>query len=399
MILTQSVVKSHPEHAKSGFIALATLAGSASAMRLLTQQKDRADSDIKESVQIAINTANAECLAILLDTGVNTSGVFGGKNLYHALYTFGSANTFGKQGYARLPEVTKVLADRKHDVNSHEAGNTFPLYSLIQNAICVHNYVWTQYYLDCMKILVKGGADPNFNEITFERSLQKKGVKTSVGRPAFSSALHCLMETVEMYAETFDSKGLAAKFVMECVEIICLQNTNLNHVRQIAEKGSNLTGSVLHQFAKSSVTIGVDPTIFKYLLRQGADINSQVKGKFFLNVYIDRLFMKINEVSRHISQPDRTSDVKEMLELSKKMEHNAIVKMLAVFKKEYANNPTPQMSKYITLITSELVRVTKNVRSLRRLVSEHLWILCKRNAKNVHQLPISVKYKTDILPV
>ncbi|KAK3083094.1 hypothetical protein FSP39_013839 [Pinctada imbricata] len=400
MILTQGTIKRFPEYAKSSYLSLATLESSPMAVKLLLNN-DKKEEDILEAVETALKSASADCLRLLLDTGVETKSLFEGKNLYHVLYTFGSAVKFGKEGYARIPEVTEVLVKWKHDVNRKDPTNTYPLYSLIRNSVCVHNYVFTQYYIESMRVLLKNGADPNFDEMAYERALQKRGKKSIVGRPAYSSAFHCLMETVETYADTFESKGLAVKFVMECVESICQTNSgkNLNHIRQIGGKGSTLSGSILHQFAKSSVILGVDATVFRYLLRQGADVDCKVKNKYFFNVFIDTLFKHLNERSPHVEQPDRTTDVKEMLKLSELMSQTSVAESFKIFAKENGMKSTPQTSKYIKLVNQYLSKSVKDVRSLRRITAESLWRFCGRNDSNVHKLPISVKYKPDILPV
>lgn len=397
LILTQCVIKEHPDRAKSGYVALATLANSKDAVKVLLKDNPTKE-DIREAIDIAVHFAQPECLDLLLSTGIDTKSIFNGVNFYHTLFSFSSVQSFGKEGYARLPKVTEVLLKHRHDVKKKEPANTYPLYSLIKNSLCLDNYTWTQYYMDCVQLLLQAGANPNFDEAKYERQRLKTGAKSIVGRNAYSSAIHCLLDTVESYAETLDSKALAAKFVIQCAELLCHNDANINQIGQITRKNSTM-GTVLHQFAKTSVQIGVDLDILKFLLRQGANADVCVDGKYVLNIFTDELFEKLKETSPHLKQKDRMPDVKRMLDILNHMSRGAIRDTLRILKNDHARNPPPQTKIYIGVISKELEYHIKHIKPLRKLVAQAVWVFCQRKANSVHSLPTTAKLKTEILPI
>ncbi|XP_061196460.1 uncharacterized protein LOC133204736 [Saccostrea echinata] len=397
LILTLCVIKAHPERAKSGYIALATLANSEEAVRVLLKEKPQKQ-EIMEAIDIAVHHAQPECLDLLLESGIDVKKLFNGVNFYHTLYSFSSVQTFGREGYARIPRVTEVLLKHKHDVKSKDPTNTYPLYSLIKNSLCLDNYTWTQYYLKCVQMLLKSGADPNFDEVQYERLQIKRSVKSIVGRSAYSSAIHCLLDTVESYAGTLDSKALAAKFVIEYAEILCHSDANINKIGRITQRNS-VMGTVLHQFAKTSVQIGVDLDILKFFLRQGANADVNAHGKFVLNTFSDELFEKLKDHASHLKPVDRMPDVRRMLEICHHMSRSAIKGTLEVFKKDHAGNPPPQIKIYVGVISKELEYHLYHIKPLKKLVAQAVWLFCQRKANNVHQLPTTAKFKTQILPI
>ncbi|XP_060081118.1 uncharacterized protein LOC132560471 [Ylistrum balloti] len=398
LILNQCVIKEHPEHAKSGYLSLATVSGSLKAVNFLLAQKyDKAD--ILSAVELAIRFARAEILDSLLGTGVDTREVMKGVNLYHSLYTNSAVKGFGREGYRRLPDVTSVLIKYRHDVNSKSPCNTYPLYTLLRNSLCAHDYINTQYYLACLKLLLKANANPNFDEVRHERVMQKKGSKSVVGRPAFSSALHCLLDTVEIYASYFDSKALAVKFITECSDVLFRFDADIHQVGRLGDQKSTLSGSILHQYAKSSVKLGVDSDVLKVFLRQGANPNIKVNGKYCINVFTDSLFVSILAIPSHKTQPDKTADVGCMLDLCRYMSNRAIHETLQIFIHDHGRNNADRLKSHIARIKSKLTEFSKSVAPLQRICANYIWHRCGRNANNIHSLPIRIKYKTDILPI
>lgn len=47
--------------------------------------------------------------------------------------------------------------------------NIYLLYSLIKNFLCLDNYIWMQYYLECVQLLLKVGVNLNFDEVKYEK--------------------------------------------------------------------------------------------------------------------------------------------------------------------------------------------------------------------------------------
>lgn len=396
-LLNLCVIKKFPEHSHSGYVALATLDGSSEAVNYLLQHKFDAD-DVKEAIEIAIRCARALCLDPLLQTGVKIDGLFEGKNPYHMLYTFSSGKEFGRRGYASLPEVTSVLIKHKFKVCTRDPTNTYPLYSLLYNSLCMHDSINTQYYIQCVHILLEAGADPNFDEIKYEQVMKSKGKKSLVGRPAFSSAMHCLLETVENYAACMDSGSLAVKFVLECGEELLSFNGRPKGTHQSSKHRNTVLGPVLHQYAKSSVVIGVDETVFRFLLRYGADPNYKYNDKFFINTYLDALIDKLSGIAPYLKQPNHVENAETMLKMCKYLSRKSVKEALRLFQNRHYR-PMEQTKKYIKLAEDELSRLKIVIQPLKFLTATYIWELSERNANRIHQLKISSELKTCILPI
>ncbi|XP_063448718.1 uncharacterized protein LOC134728166 [Mytilus trossulus] len=396
-ILNICVLKKNPEHNNSGYIALATLDGSAKALQYLLEHKYQSD-DVREAIEIAVRCARASCLDLLLETKVKTRDLFEGKNPFHMLYTFSSGKEFGRGGYASLPAVTTVLVKHKFDVCVKDPTNTYPLYSLLSNSLCMHDSINTQYYIECVRILLEAGANANFDECKYEQTMNSKGKKSLVGRRSFLSAMHCLLETVETYSEFLESASLAVKFVLECGEALLSHAAKTNKNARSSKHRNSVLGPILHQYAKTSVAIGVDETVFRFLLRYGADANYKSNDKYIINTYLDGLLDKLGQIAPYIRQPDHANDVEIMLKMCKYMSRKSIKDALRLFKNRHYR-PIEQTAKYITMAQKELERQSNTIQPLKHLAAKSVWEICDRNASSVHKLTVSSELKTCILPI
>lgn len=397
-ILTQCVIKDHPDFADYPYVALACIPQSVLSLQLiLKKDKPKAD-DIKKAIEVSLMKASAQCLDLLLKQKVKTDDMFGKKNFYHMLYTFSQTNQFGTEGYRRLPEVTQILVKHKYNVKAVIPPNTYPMYSLIKNSVCVHDYVNTRHYVMCLRILIEAGSDPNFDEAEQERKLNARGIKTEHGRMSYSSAMHCLLETVEIFSEYLESKALGVRFIVQMAEVLIQNKARINAVGRLGDKGSSRYGTVLHQFAKSSVKLGVDPDIFKYLLRQGADPNAKEEnGKYVINTFFDILLSELKELSSYSKPDDHTENVKTMLGLSLFMTRQCVKETLSILNKDFSK-PPHHMKKYVQMAQKELTERAKEVWPLKRLCRVLIWDLCQRDASIVTKLPTDIESRTYILP-
>lgn len=397
-ILTQCVIKDHPDFADFPYVALACIPQSVTSLQLILKKDKLKADDIKKAIEVSLMKASAQCIDLLLQQKVKTDDMFGKRNFYHMLYTFSNTTQFGTEGYRRLPEVTQVLVKHKYNVKAVNPPNTYPMYSLIKNAVCVHDYVNTRHYVMCLRILIEAGADPNFDEAAQEKKLNAKGIKTEHGRMSFSSAMHCLLETVEIFSEYLESKALGVRFVVQMAEVLIQNKARINAVGRIGDKTSNRFGTVLHQFAKCSVKLGVDTDIFKYLLRQGADPNAKEEnGKYVINTFFDILFSELKEFSSHSTPADHTENVKTMLGLSLFMNRRCVKDTLDILNKDFAK-PPHHMKKYVQIAQKDLTERVKEVWPLKRMCRVLIWDLCKRDASVVTKLPTDIESRTYILP-
>jgi hypothetical protein len=198
-ILTQCVLQDHADLTDFPYVALACIPQSVLSLQLiLKKDKPKAD-DIKKAIEVSLMKASAQCLDLLLQQKVKTEDMFGKRNFFHMLYTFSQTTQFGTEGYRRLPEVTQVRVKHKYSVKTTNPPNTYPMYSLIKNSVCVYDYVNTRHYVMCLRILIEAGADPNFDETEAEKKLNARGVKSEHGRMSYSSAMHCLLEQLKYF--------------------------------------------------------------------------------------------------------------------------------------------------------------------------------------------------------
>lgn len=413
LILDLCVLKANPDAPSKGYLTLAALADCPASMKLLLQtqetkgndRKDRKQEsqrveDFKAAVEIGVQRARPQCLDLLLaDKSVDVKGLFKNINFFHVLYTFSA--TYGKGAYGRLPEATRVLINRGHDIQAKIPPRTYPLYTLITHSFCFHDYIFTEYYIECMKLLLENGADPNFDEVRFERQiLEKKGIKFAAGRNAYSSALHCLLETVETYVSNMASPALAVKFVEDCSELLVRHSADVGKVGRVGDARSDLQGNILHQYAKSSVILGVGKSILRSIMRYGAEPGVKINGKYAINVYFDVLFEALMMLVVLDTNHKFEKDSRTMLDaLCDHMSPAEVKDACNIFHLAHGKVTSDQVKPYVRMVSAELKRRSKIVRSLRGLTAWRVWKLCGKRSEAVRNLPVSVELKTLILPL
>ncbi|XP_076452272.1 uncharacterized protein LOC143287915 [Babylonia areolata] len=423
-MLSVCVLKAHPEAApNAGHLTLAALEDCPAAVSLLLEQQSAKDQqqrdndndtdDFKAALEVSVQRARPECLDLLLakkPRRLDPKRLFKQINFFHVLYTFSAS--FGESSYGRLPEATRVLIARGHDVSAKAPPRTYPLYTLLTHALCFHDYSFTRHYVRCLRLLLEAGADPNFDEIRYEkRYRQTKGSSSSsssssrfsaAGRRSFSSALHCLLETVETYSAGLASKALAVRFVEECAEVLVSHHADVSKVGVIGDGGRDLQGTVLHQYAKSCVTLGVDRSILRSILRFGAEPDVKVNGKYALNVYVDTLLETLNGSHKTPHTDHRyQDDVSNLLNFMCAYMSSPHIKEAAriVRTSHYGRSKSEQVKYYVDEVVNSLEAHSKRVRPLQSLAAWSVWQACGKRADVVRNLPVKVELKTMILPL
>ncbi|RUS80893.1 hypothetical protein EGW08_011364, partial [Elysia chlorotica] len=402
VILNQCVLRRHADEAleDKSDVTLACVADSPQSLALLLDRKSRDPRSWEKALEVCLHHALPDCLDLLLQAQTrDTRHMFKGMNFFHVLYTY-SAN-HGAQSYARLAQATEVLVRHGHDVGARTPSRTFPMYSLLTHAFCFHDYDNTQYYVKALRVLLKHGADPNHDEIKLEKRYPKVMAGRILGRSAFSSALHCLMETVEQYSQYLQSPALAVQFVEDCACVIMGSGrSSMNRVSFIGDSDKmTIQGSILHQLAKSSVFLGVNPAIVRCVLRHGADPNLKVEGRYAINVYFDRLFEKMRSLKVVDAKHKHMEDAMTICRLCMFMEHSAIRDCLDVFVKNHKMEASPQVQHYVSAVVEELGRRSRQVHPLRDSSAWAAWKACGCRFENVHKLQVSSEIKTYILPM
>ncbi|KAH3890700.1 uncharacterized protein LOC127852713 [Dreissena polymorpha] len=398
-ILDQCVIKEHPAFAKYPYVALACLAQSQVAVSFIIKKDKPGLEDIKKAIEVSLKKASADCLDILLQMKFKTDDMFGKRNFFHMLFTFSNAADFGADGYRRLQDVTKVLIRHKYDVNNASPPNTYPMYSLIRNSLCIHDYTNTRHYLSALRMLLEAGANPNFDEVANEKKLNDKGIKSVHDRVAYSSAMNCLFETTEFYSEYLQSNNLASQFVVHVSEVLVHGGVKLETQWKLGDQDCKQIGTVLHQLAMSSVKLGVNTDTFKYFLRQGADPNAKMEnGKYVINTFFDTLYKSLKELSLRQTPKDHTNDVTTILSLSLFMTRACVINTLKILKKDYSRNPPHHFKKYYEMADDQLQERVNEVWPLKRICRALIWDLCQRDAVRVKSLPTNIESRTYILP-
>ncbi|KAL8571533.1 hypothetical protein ACOMHN_056828 [Nucella lapillus] len=421
VMLSVCVLKAHPDAPSKGYLTLAALEDCPAAVNLLletTKPDKQTTEDFKAAVEVCVQRAHPECLDLLLSKrpqNVDPKQLFKQINFFHVLYTFSA--TYGKGSYGRLPEVTRVLIKRGHNVNAKIPPRTYPLYTLLTHSFCFHDYSFTKHYVDCLRLLLEQGADPNFDEVQYEKRYQQRGggKSSAAGRNAFSSALHCLLETVETYATNMASKPLAVRFVEDCAEVLASYRADASKVGVIGDGKSDLQGNVLHQYAKSCVTLGVDRSILRCILRFGAEPDMKVNGKYALNVYFDKLFELLSRcevVDTGHKYEDDVNGIQRFL--CPYMSSAHIREAAKIFTQSHGRSRSQQVlidslfllfvlcsmvKYYIDKVQASLERRSKQVRPLQGLAAWRVWQVCGKRAAVVRNLPVKVELKTMILPL
>ncbi|CAL1536182.1 unnamed protein product [Lymnaea stagnalis] len=400
VILNQCVLKRHADDTlvDKSDVLLACLADHPLSLTMLVESQAPTRQEWEHAVEDCLHHARAECLDVLLHLGRETKHMFKSMNFYHVLFTYTSIQ--GVSSYPRLAQTTEVLVKHKHSVRAHVPCRTYPMYSLLTHAFCFHDYSNTQYYVKALRILLKHGADPCFDEVKFEKRHPKHAAAKIIGRSAYSSALHCLLETVENYSQYLESPALAVKFVEDCASVLMGGKADMNHVGHIGNSDKKtIQGTVLHQLAKSSVALGVNPAMVRCVLRHGADPSVKVDGKYAINVYFDQLFQKLSSPKVVDAKRKFMDDAMTMCRLCMFMNPSAIRECLDMFVRDHGRTQTDQVKVYVAAVKEELLKHSGQVHHLRDLSAWTVWSACGRTAENVRALKIAAELKTFILPM
>ncbi|GFO26157.1 serine/threonine-protein phosphatase 6 regulatory ankyrin repeat subunit a-like isoform x2 [Plakobranchus ocellatus] len=402
VILNQCVLKRHADDALNdkSDVTLACVADNPQSLALLLHQKSPDKHSWEKAVEVCLHHAHPDCLDLLLQIpNRETKHMFKGMNFFHVLYTYTADH--GARSYARLAQATEVLVRHGHDVGARTPSRTFPMYSLLTHAFCFHDYDNTQYYIKALRVLLKHGADPNHDEVKLEKRHPKVMAGRILGRAAFSSALHCLMETVETYSQYLQSPALAVKFVEDCAGVLMGNGKScMNKVGFIGNTDKmTIQGSILHQLAKSSVMLGVNPAMIRCVLRHGADPNLKVEGKYAINVFFDRLFKKMTSLKVVDTNDKYMEDAMTICRLCMFMKYSAIRDCLDVFVKDHKQEMSSQVQHYVQAVTQELKRRSRQIHPLRDASAWAAWQACGCRFENVHMLKVPSEIKTYILPM
>ncbi|XP_041354799.1 uncharacterized protein LOC121372512 [Gigantopelta aegis] len=377
------------------YIDMACRCNSPKALRLLlTENPSKAD--VERAVDFVVKNGRPECLDILLRCNIDPKSVFGGMNFFHVLFTYGIL--FDPSRYESLTLMTTVLLRHGHKPLAFRPSRTYPLYSLLSHAYSNEDYLKESapYLISCILLLLQAGADPNFDEIKVEELACDEECETAFGREAFSSALHCLYNIVAIgaFQESKEVLDLVSKYVLKCSEILLHHSADPDYIGRLSNSSY---GNSLHAFGLASRYLSsVKPTI-KLLLRFGANPDAEVCNSFPLNTFCESIITNVTDMLPPTQ--DLVVDNAKVLNLSCLMTSMSRKSLVASGErlKHSLKSVTETRRKHILVkVLSKIEATTRCVWSLKKTCQRRVWILCGRDYRSVHTLPLPVSVKTEI---
>lgn len=385
----------------SSYIYRACLCNSPRALRLLLAKDIGVDfdlRDIREAIGLALKRARPECLDCLLEqtTGRSTSSLFAGSmNLFHVLYSY--SLSFSKSWYESLLLVTTVLLKHGQDVMAAVPFRTYPLYSLLSHSSC-HDFTnSSSYILACVQLLLNAGADPNFDEMKFEREGENADIATAYGRDSFSSALHCLFHTVCGYFAEVENKSLVSEYLLKTTDVIVSHGGNVNHVAILGD--GDQVGNSLHCLFSFCMDMTAEAScsgaVLKLLLRHGADPDLAFDNVYPVNTLIEAILSYPNPTKKQLEAAHNLSkDVYQHMSLKHLTEASRTLQRQIL---------TPrggdEQDRTVSAAMADLQERISNVWSLKKFCTLNICIYCGRTLSNILKLPLPTPMKNEITTI
>lgn len=353
------------------------------------------DEEIKSAVGAALKNARPECLDVLLQLRTDLSTLFEGMNLFHVLYSY--TLSFDKKWYERLLAVTTILIKHGHNIKASIPFRTYPLYSLLSHSACHDFDNSSNYIIACCLLLLNAGADPNFDELQFEKDFEDMRIRSAFGRSAFSSGLHCLFQTVELYAIQMQGYRYLKVYMSKCAAILLKHRGNPNHIGEI-DGSKNQSGNSLHALCRTIALTGVDNKLIKLLLQNGADPSLKIDNQYPITVMTGKLL----ELESDDQCQLRSSDMEHIRMLVNAMSPTAIQESLKIMdqtEKEIETLPSKQdkRTEAYNKVKKYCTELITNVWDLKKICVQRMFNICDRNVPNVLKLPLPMTVKMSIV--
>ncbi|KAL8596743.1 hypothetical protein ACOMHN_046360 [Nucella lapillus] len=409
-LLDMFILRAHPDIGCKGYLTLSALANNVPSLKLMMEpyasgtNDHNVREDYRSAVQVCVHNIYAECLELLLNNElVDSRTIFKMINYFHVMYSQPLNTHLRIVSLARFPMMTEHLISRGHEVNVKIPPRTYPLYSLIDNAFTCMDYSCAEYIITTMKILMERGADPNFDEVEYERQLSPSvGSRHYGGRSAYSSALHCVIQSLERNHDCYASKAPAIRFVEDCMPTLTAYGANIEKMGCIDVDNPQMRGDVLWQFARSSVGLGLDRGLLHCLTRFGSQPQRRIDGQFALNVYLDTFcgLMKKDPANAQSILIKRERDLGLMItHMCSFMAPWHIKAVWDIFNYRHKKCTTDVHELFKRMVNEALEAQSQLIHKLRHMCAWQVWKLCSRKAYNVRRLPVSKELKTHVLPL
>ncbi|XP_035828949.1 uncharacterized protein LOC118478800 [Aplysia californica] len=383
LILDNVILKQNPQMIAHEPLSLATKARSPGSILLLLTRKC-SPTDYQSAVLTAIRELFPDCLAALLSSqSRERQMLFEGTNLFHILY---SQSLIADYRYEVMPEMTRVLIACGEDVNSRKAPRTYPMYTLIK---CAFNITVGQqifFYIECLEILLDAKANPHYDEIQGEKCASKACF--SVSRKGYTSAIQCVMENARESVNFFESSYWSKLFMKKIVTTIESRDRTTRRV----------LNNVLFEYMDAVISLGLNRTILRTLLRYGANPDSQLDGRYAMNVFFDNVLPYLTRFQVIDSYERYQTELSHLVLMCRAMSQTNLKEAFMIFLDDHLLTTPIQglpVCRYFCYLAHGMLRAP---RSLKDEVSLWLWKRLKRNERLVKKLPVSSEIISFILP-
>lgn len=330
--------------------------------------------DKQAALTQAILKVDARCIRLLLQSGVDTSGMYNGMNVYHVLYAYNQCFGNSSNVMTNIINVTSIFLKHGLNIHAHIPSCTYPLYSFIHCISCDIEQYYVKDVTILLEMLLMAGADPNFDEV-FEYDATKP---SAFGRPPYSSALHCLLGNVESSCRYSHLSTLISS-VQTWTEILLRHGANPNKVGQLSEfpyeeVSTPLMLSICIAFFSSNTKL------WELLMAHGADHNTSQNGRYCFNALWDYVNHQNNIEGQHV--------YKCLSFVLNYMSYESLKNALRYVSIQKDEDDRTSGSVILGRIHSELLQLQTGVWTLKRLCVLVIRSRCQWNTQKIRQLPL-----------
>ena len=204
----------------------------ASLQLILSDASQPSVCDRNKAFREAVRRKLHKCVELLLRHDVDVRAALNNLNPYHVLYMYSSAYQVHGHQLRNVGLDTTTAALLKHGCqpNSREPFGSYPLYSLLHSIVEEKDQRPSSipgYHIEALRLLLKGGADPNFDELKYAREKDKQYYyNLAVGRDLFTSGLNAFFVSLQA-SDTW--RPHITEYLEECVELLLLHGANAGY--------------------------------------------------------------------------------------------------------------------------------------------------------------------------
>ncbi len=398
----------HSSHSRNDKLAMSLLEKavekcSTKAVQLLLDSNEPTQEDINAAFKMALVRKLANCMDIILSTcHVEVKRVLNAMNPYHVLYMYSSAYQVHDERNDGIDDATEVLIKHNFDVNDYSIFGSFPLYSLINSMVEEKDFFPMEipsYHIKALELLLKSGANPNFDEIHQSTNYDEKYPwGHTLGRPLHTSALNSLFGSLQSSDSWY---AMFPEFVTHCCGLILRNGCDPCRVDGHGRTAlHDLLKCLAIEHTMGNLNIKALP-IIKILMRYGADPDIKSSTETFpVACYYQTLFNSMG--GRVAFEQWKSSQCQSqalylltfMKHDTRKAARNQIVELCQLMEEQSSNAAAANITSHTTQM---LQQYTHNIKSLQNICRLTIWISLKRQRDRLDQLPLPRALQNSIL--